>query len=297
MASIASALVRQDTPEPEEPSVGAEAEGRLELPAGRGRDERDALVVKITRANLRLSSDNLLEYRVEICPKLLVPLVERGVKGKHPEPGAGGARGLKGAGKGKGPVGARRCRRYEDTDTEAEEEQVAEALQPAASQSTVGEEGDGGDDGGGMGKGKKKPKPKPEDNFLMWVPVPIMRHVHPDLILEFEEGKKKAPATRKKTTRADMATDEVPDAGGIASQAGTSRVPSARTTPASASGSRTNVNDGDASSQISVSTACRAPAKPKGKGKPRAQFAVDELREYALGAHPVRQLLPIARGH
>ncbi|KAI0323748.1 hypothetical protein GY45DRAFT_1439491 [Cubamyces sp. BRFM 1775] len=282
MASIASAF-------PDD----AEAGGRLELPVGRGRDERDPLVVKITRANPRLSSDNLLEYRVEICPKLLVQLVDRGIRGEHPEPGTSSASGSKG--KGKGP-GGRRSRRYEDTDTEAEE-QMAEALQPASSQATVDEQSDEGDDedgneGAGKGKGKKKAKPKPEDTFLMWVPAPIMRHVHPDLILEFEDGKKggkKAPTTRKKTARAETEVGEVPNADRVASalsQAGPSRVSSAGNAAETGSGLQTNVNGREGSIHLSASSARRAPAKPKGKGKSRARSAVDELREYALSANP-----------
>ncbi|KAH9894731.1 hypothetical protein C8Q73DRAFT_691273 [Cubamyces lactineus] len=291
MASIASAFVRAGTPEPVEQSDAAEAEGRIELPIGQGRDERDRLVVKITRATPRLSSDNLLEYRVEICPKLLVQIAARGIKGKHPEPGAGGPRGSKGTAQAKGLEG-RRSRRYEDTDTEAEEEQVAEALLPALSQVTVAEQDDEGDDEDGDeggGKGKKKARPKPEDNFLMWVPEPILRHVHPELILEFEEGKKngkKASGVRKKAARADAEVNEVPDADGVASQAGRSRMLSAGNTTTRASGQRANANDEYASLQARASTARRAPVEPKGKGKSRARTAVDELREYALSANP-----------
>ncbi|KAI0692538.1 hypothetical protein C8T65DRAFT_762091, partial [Cerioporus squamosus] len=79
LAHIAAAFVNRGTPEPEEEEYGHVEEV----------EDRHPLVVGITRTRQHVSTDKLLEYRVEICPRQLHEIASAGIEGLHPDPGAG----------------------------------------------------------------------------------------------------------------------------------------------------------------------------------------------------------------
>jgi Holliday junction resolvase YEN1 len=49
-------------------------------------NDPNPLIVKIVSSRQHVSTDRLLEYRVEICPNQLVAITHSGIKGIHPEP-------------------------------------------------------------------------------------------------------------------------------------------------------------------------------------------------------------------
>ncbi|KAI9059099.1 hypothetical protein FKP32DRAFT_1634581 [Trametes sanguinea] len=203
MEEIAAAFVNRGTPEPE-----VRPDEALDFRAGGGRDERDRLVVAIHSSRRHTSTDQLLEYRVEVCVKQLVEYVESGIKGKHPEPGAR-AGSSKAGGKGKGKE-KRRSRRYEDTDSEEDEDQQAEPLGDVAEADGEGSDGDGG-------HGRAKGEGDPRANMRIWVPASIIRHVHPELVAEYEDKQaakktKSTPKKRSATVRHDSDDDDAPEA-------------------------------------------------------------------------------------
>ncbi|OSC97073.1 hypothetical protein PYCCODRAFT_1455090 [Trametes coccinea BRFM310] len=186
MEAIAAAFVNRGTPGPEERPDEA-----LDLRAGGVRDERDRLVVAVHGTRKHTSTDQLLEYRVEVSVKQLVDFVESRIKGKHSEAGARpGSSHAGGKGKEK-----RRSRRYEDTGSEDEGDQHQELLDGLVEGSE-----DGTDGGGGIGRAKGEGDPRA--NMRIWVPASIIRHVHTELIAEYENqqvAKKTKSSTKRKS--------------------------------------------------------------------------------------------------
>ncbi|RDX40456.1 hypothetical protein OH76DRAFT_1467492 [Lentinus brumalis] len=79
LAHIAAAFVNRGTPEPDEDERGYVEEV----------EDRHPLVVGITNQRQHVETDNMLEYRVEICPKQLHRIATSGIEGlNHPDPGA-----------------------------------------------------------------------------------------------------------------------------------------------------------------------------------------------------------------
>ncbi|RPD73836.1 PIN domain-like protein, partial [Lentinus tigrinus ALCF2SS1-7] len=76
LAHVAAAFVNRGTPEPEE-----ELRGVVE-----DVEDRYPLIVGITRTRQHVSTDKMLEYRVEICPRQLVEIANSGITGIHPDP-------------------------------------------------------------------------------------------------------------------------------------------------------------------------------------------------------------------
>ncbi|CDO76686.1 hypothetical protein BN946_scf184677.g6 [Trametes cinnabarina] len=124
----------------------------LDVPAGGARDERDRVAVAIQRQRNNVSTDGLLEYSV----KQLVGLVERGIKGKHPEPGRRAGVSRAGGGKDKARAAGKPQRQSRRYDTESVgSHPVVIALD--ASQEDADKDEGGNDQGeGGDGKRKKK---------------------------------------------------------------------------------------------------------------------------------------------
>ncbi|EIW62431.1 uncharacterized protein TRAVEDRAFT_68878 [Trametes versicolor FP-101664 SS1] len=237
MRSIAGAFARQGTPEPEPPAQVDEDEVQL-LRGARGPvREEHPLVVTIHSTRQHVSTDKLLEYRVEVCVKQLAIITELGIKGRNKEPvagasgsrgrgagrgagrgmgrgaGRGGGRGVgrgrgRGAGRGKGKDWApdmnpgRRSKRYEDTESESED---PPRLQP---QTQAQPEPDGDDPADDAGTAKKAKDP--EANIRMWIPASIMRHVHPALVAEYEEKQAAKKAPKKRATGAAVPAPAVP---------------------------------------------------------------------------------------
>jgi hypothetical protein len=54
-------------------------------------DDPNPLIVKIVNSRQHISTDKLLEYRVEVCPIQFVAIARSGIKGIHPEPANGTA--------------------------------------------------------------------------------------------------------------------------------------------------------------------------------------------------------------
>jgi Holliday junction resolvase YEN1 len=126
--------------------------------------EKEALITKIHSTRTHISTDGILEYRLEIAPAQLVRLVEAGIKGTRVEP------------------------EVDDiyADYEGEEE--------------LGEESDGDDgreDGGkkskakrkatGKGKATKKAPAHPDSHLRVWMPACMVNLVEPGLVEEYEE--------------------------------------------------------------------------------------------------------------
>jgi hypothetical protein len=57
----------------------------------RHENDPNPLIVKIVNSRQHVSTDKLLEYRVEVCPIQLVAITRSGIKGTHPEPANGAA--------------------------------------------------------------------------------------------------------------------------------------------------------------------------------------------------------------
>ncbi|KAH9830729.1 PIN domain-like protein, partial [Rhodofomes roseus] len=132
----AAAFVRRDDPPPHKPETLS---------------DNNPLIRKIVGTRRHVSTDNILEYRVEIDPTQLVRLAELGIKGKHRE-----------------PQGGHRDENVPDYDD----------LLPVSSQ------------GGSQPKkaGPKNPPPEPCSVMRSWVAASIMRQVHPRLVKEFESA-------------------------------------------------------------------------------------------------------------
>ncbi|KAI0702544.1 hypothetical protein C8Q76DRAFT_632692, partial [Earliella scabrosa] len=151
MERIAAVFVNRGSPEPERVEEVEEVE------------DRHPLLVGITRTREHVSTDKLLEYRVEVCPRQFAELASSGIRGKHPEP----------AGAGAGRQGA-------DSDDE------------------MGDDEEDAD--GGQGRGKKKAN-GPYDNVLLWIPASIMRQVHPELVEEYDEKQREKQAKKSPKKR------------------------------------------------------------------------------------------------
>ncbi|KAL6308181.1 hypothetical protein BKA93DRAFT_700456, partial [Sparassis latifolia] len=131
----AAAFVRRDPA----PALVARDEGELH-----------PLLKKIVGSRKHVSTDNILEYRVEVDPHQLLELVESGIKGKHPEPTL--------------------CVENA-TNSAFEDDDMQEFLLGSSQQ---GE------------KSSKKPPPDPYSVLRIWLPASIMRQVHPGLVENFE---------------------------------------------------------------------------------------------------------------
>ncbi|KAL7281010.1 hypothetical protein ACG7TL_004312 [Trametes sanguinea] len=274
MEAIAAAFVNRGTPGPEErPDEALDS-----LRAGETRDERDRLVVAVHGTRKHTSTDQLLEYRVEVSVKQLVDFVESGNKGRHSEAGARPGSSQAG-GKGKGKE-KRRSRRYEDTDPEDEGDQHQELLDGLAEGSE-----DGNDGGGGIGRAKGEGDPRA--NMRIWVPASIIRHVHPELIAEYENqqvAKKTKSSTKRKSTVARQGGHEE----GPETQSGSSRQRVQRKSAAS----RTNGNEEAPEIQPGSSQHARpaARANPKGKGKVRRKG--NTLEDDVVRGNPYASFVP-----
>lgn len=149
----AAAFVRRDDPPPQEPETLS---------------DNNPLIRKIVGTRRHVSTDNILEYRVEIDPTQLVRLAELGIKGKHRE-----------------PQGGHRDENLPDYDD----------LLPV------------GSEGGSQPKkaDPKNPPPEPCSVMRIWVAASIMRQVHPRLVKEFDsaETAKQARKTGGKRKRQD----------------------------------------------------------------------------------------------
>lgn len=144
-------------------------------PVNRG-EATNSLIRKVVGSRKHVSTDKMLEYRVEVAPKQLVALARSGIKGTRSEPSLSQARGSEGA--------------------------MADELFDAIL--------------AGSAKSPKKPAPDPDSLMRIWVPASILRQVHPDLVEDYEssvqakrsgggKGKGKAP-----TRESDEEEDEVP---------------------------------------------------------------------------------------
>ncbi|KAI0666714.1 hypothetical protein C8Q78DRAFT_1082964 [Trametes maxima] len=152
-------------------------EARLDIGPGTG----GSLVVGVVGKREHVSTDGLLEYRVEVCVQQIVAAVDSGIEGKR----AGSAGGSKKKGKAKanekanpepprgGGVGFNKL--YEDTEDEDEPGGV-EGLEPEDHVVETSE--DGLDDGETC-----------EGILRLWIPAMVLRHVDPELVTEFEEGR------------------------------------------------------------------------------------------------------------
>ncbi|OJT11123.1 Flap endonuclease GEN -like protein [Trametes pubescens] len=235
MRSIAGAFVRRGTPEPEPQPQAQVDEDEALLRRAPVREEHP-LVVAIHGTRQHVSTDRLLEYRVEICVKQLAIITELGIKGRNEQPvaGASGSRGRgrgrgmgrgrgRGAGRGRGKDWVpnmnpgRRSKRYEDTESESEDPPPPPQLQPQAqAQPEPDPEIDGAsEDDEPAAPGAAKKKKDPEANIRMWVPASIMRHVHPALVAEYEERQAAKRAPKKRAIAAAGAPTAVPAAAAV----------------------------------------------------------------------------------
>jgi Holliday junction resolvase Gen1 C-terminal domain len=134
-------------------------------------NDPNPLIVKIVSSRQHVSTDKLLEYRVEICPIQLVAITRSGIKGTHPEPANGAA---------------------------LLDDEFAELMDES------------------QRKAKKKPPPDPNTVMRIWLPASIMRHVHPELVDDFEAAEQ--AKQNKKTTgkgKGKEKTREVDDSSDI----------------------------------------------------------------------------------
>ncbi|EED79402.1 predicted protein, partial [Postia placenta Mad-698-R] len=112
------------------------------------------MIRKILSARHHVSTDNLLEYRVEVDPRQLVALAESGIKGKHREP-AGLAN-------------------VSDDDSNEDDDEDATSSQ-----------------GTNRRKRKKIKAPvDPQSMMRLWIPACMMRQVHPELVEDYEEAER-----------------------------------------------------------------------------------------------------------
>ena len=118
--------------------------------AGDGDGSLQELIVKIHGSRMHASTDNILEYRLEVAPAQLVHLASAGIQG---------------------------LRKPADTTYD---------VQPSESEEESGRDVDIGD----MGKRRKKhcvgPPLDPESHLRMWMPACMVRPVLPDLVKRFE---------------------------------------------------------------------------------------------------------------
>ena len=151
LEALRPAFVRPDTPEPDDREVN------VDVGADAGM-EAHPLVVEITRTREHVSTDHMLEYRVKVCPRQIISIMESGMRGLHPEPGP-------------------RRRHVKFAEDEPDD---------------TDEEGGDEDEGEGNGKRKKKRGKKTDlnDDVLFWIPATIMRQVYPALVQDWEEGRR-----------------------------------------------------------------------------------------------------------
>jgi holliday junction resolvase YEN1 len=124
-----------------------------------GNKQSEPLITKIHSSRTHVSTDHLLEYRLEIAPAQLVRLVEGGIKGTRVQPEIDDI--------------------YAD-DGDGDED---------------GFDGDSDDEEGMGGKKKqkraKKPPPDPDSHLRVWMPACMVKLVEPGLVEEYEETLKK----------------------------------------------------------------------------------------------------------
>ncbi|KAI1784256.1 hypothetical protein LXA43DRAFT_976766 [Ganoderma leucocontextum] len=139
MEALRSAFVRPDTPEPKDRNADMNTSAAMMERV----EDTDPLIVEITRTREHVSTDELLEYRVKVCPRQIISIAESGVRGMHPEPGP-------------------RKRAVKFAEDEPDD---------------TDEEGGGEEEEGGNGRRKKKrgKKTDPNDDVLLWIPAMIMR--------------------------------------------------------------------------------------------------------------------------
>ncbi|KAM5535096.1 hypothetical protein V8D89_011182 [Ganoderma adspersum] len=157
MEALRPAFVRPDTPEREDRNGNVDAAAGADMEHVQPEDAHP-LVVEIMRTREHVSTDNLLEFRVKVCPRQIISIAESGVRGVHPEPGP-----------------RKRAVKFpedepDDTDAEGDEDEH---------------------EGGGNGKRKKKRGKKTDlnDDVLLWIPATIMKQVHPALVRDWEQRK------------------------------------------------------------------------------------------------------------
>ncbi|KAI0830173.1 hypothetical protein BC628DRAFT_1487129 [Trametes gibbosa] len=122
-------------------------------------EDDEPLIVKIHSSRQHASTDNILEYRLEIAPAQLVRLCEAGLKGL-------------------------RTALPPDLSDDGEDDD---------------DDGDSDDEGGGGRKGKKKtqkPSPDPDSHVRIWLPACMVEVVEPEMVDEFE-GVQKMKADKK----------------------------------------------------------------------------------------------------
>ena len=123
------------------------------------------LLTRITSSREHGSTDELLEYRVEVYPVQLVRLAESGIRGtRAPPPEAD-----------------------EDEDEGGDEGR--------------GEGDEGGDEGEGVSREKtlRKPTPDPEEPMLLWLPAVMLEMAEPGIVEEFERIDNAKPRKTQET--------------------------------------------------------------------------------------------------
>ncbi|KAI0644364.1 hypothetical protein C8Q79DRAFT_971273 [Trametes meyenii] len=172
MESIRSAFVNKGPPVSEE---------RLDV-AGLGTG--GSLVVGVVGKREHVSTDRLLELRVEVCIEQIVPIVASGLGGRHAEPRGSKRKGkakenekvMPGHPKGRG-IGFNKL--YEDTESEDEaggtQNPESEEHPIEISEAELDDEPDDGETREGI--------------MRLWIPATILRRVDPELVTEFEEGR------------------------------------------------------------------------------------------------------------
>ncbi|TFY70857.1 hypothetical protein EVG20_g2154 [Dentipellis fragilis] len=130
---------------------------------------KNALKMKIVGSRRHVSTDRILEYRVELCPSIFVALAEKGITGKRGQPPS---------------------------------REEIEAMDPfnvefdPSSQRKVP-------------RSPKKLPAHPDSPMRMWIPVSMIQQVHPDLVAKFEadEAAKKAGKGKGKRTARGSSPD------------------------------------------------------------------------------------------
>ncbi|KAA1474332.1 hypothetical protein DENSPDRAFT_873329 [Dentipellis sp. KUC8613] len=123
---------------------------------------KNALKMKIVGSRRHVSTDRMLEYRVELCPAIFVALAKKGIAGNRGQP---------------------------PTREEIEAMDPFNVEFGSSSQRKVP-------------RSPKKPPADPDSPMRMWIPASIIQQVHPDLIEKFEadEAAKKAGKGKGKRT-------------------------------------------------------------------------------------------------
>ncbi|KAG8936112.1 hypothetical protein FRC02_004430 [Tulasnella sp. 418] len=126
--------------------------------------EEDVLMIKIHSSRRHASTDEMLEYRVEVSPRLLVSSAESGIQGIRKAEDLG--------------IGAGAA------ESEFEDEDEVDA--------------------GNGRSGARKAPPDPDSHLRVWLPACMMEYVHPELVQAFEQrkagkgkGRAKKGATQK----------------------------------------------------------------------------------------------------